>query len=350
MSQPRAERLMNLHIMLLGARRFATKDAIRRACYPDHPYTEAGNEAFERAFERDKDSLRALGAYIEVGSSDPLFDDEVGYRIPTEQTSLPELRFEADEAAALGIAAQVWEQATLARATTRALAKLKADGVDIDPSRLDVLAPAIRADEPAFEPLWDAIEKRRVVTFDYQRTTETAPTAAASSRGAWSARPAAGTSWATTWTGSEERVFRLTRIQGPVKATGRPGAYDVPAGTDVRAVAARLAPASPSVRAELLVRGGPPPTCAGAPSRSTPTTTSGTVSWSRPPSTPSPTRCSGTATTSSYSLRSRCASVCCPGCARCWGRPRERAYDVLRHRPGPGRPPAGPGALSPGAG
>ena len=256
MSQPRAERLMNLHIMLLGARRFASKDAIRRACYPDHPHTDAGNEAFERAFERDKDSLRALGAYIEVGSSDPLFDDEVGYRIPTEQTSLPELRFEADEAAALGIAAQVWEQATLARATTRALAKLKADGVDIDPSRLDVLAPAIRADEPAFEPLWDAIEKRRVVTFDYQRTMETAPTRRRLEP--WGMVRSSGRWYVVghDLDRGEERVFRLTRIQGPVKATGRPGAYDVPPGTDVRAVAARLAPASPSLRAELMVRRG----------------------------------------------------------------------------------------------
>ena len=69
MSQRRAERLMNLHIMLLGARRFATKEAIRRACYPDYSQDAGGDDAFERAFERDKDALRALGAIIEVGNS-----------------------------------------------------------------------------------------------------------------------------------------------------------------------------------------------------------------------------------------------------------------------------------------
>ena len=256
MSQRRAERLMNLHIMLLGARRFATKDAIRRACYPEHPHTESGNDAFERAFERDKDALRALGAYIEVGSSDPLFDDEVGYRIPTEQTSLPEIRFEADEAAVLGVAAQVWEQATLARATTRALAKLKADGVEIDPARLDVLAPAISADEPSFEPLWDAIEKRRLVVFDYRRTAEPAPTRRRLQP--WGLVRSSGR-WYVVGHDvdrGEERVFRLTRIVGAVKPTGRPGAYDVPAGTDVREVARRLSPNLPAVRAELLVRRG----------------------------------------------------------------------------------------------
>ena len=95
MAQQRAERLMNLHILLLGATRFVTKDVIRRACYGEHPATAAGDEAFERAFERDKDALRQIGAVIEVGSADAYFDDELGYRIPTEQTSLPEIRFES---------------------------------------------------------------------------------------------------------------------------------------------------------------------------------------------------------------------------------------------------------------
>ena len=98
MVQPRAERLMNLHILLLGAKRFIGKDAIREACYPEHARGPAGDEAFERAFERDKDALRAIGAVIEVGSADAYFDDEVGYRsapgqgrahrpAPTQRTS-----------------------------------------------------------------------------------------------------------------------------------------------------------------------------------------------------------------------------------------------------------------------
>ena len=64
MVQPRAERLMNLHILLLGAKRFIGKDAIREACYPEHARGPAGDEAFERAFERDKDALRQIGAVI----------------------------------------------------------------------------------------------------------------------------------------------------------------------------------------------------------------------------------------------------------------------------------------------
>lgn len=255
-AQQRAERLMNLHILLLGATRFVTKDVIRRACYAEHPETASGDEAFERAFERDKDSLRQIGAVIEVGSADAYFDDELGYRIPTEQTSLPEIRFESDEAAVLGLAAQVWQQATLAKATGRALAKLKGQGVEIDPSRLEVMAPSIAADEPAFDPLWDAVGKRRQVSFPYQRATELEPVTRRFQP--WGLVRSSGR-WYVVGHDvdrGEERVFRLSRIVGPVKPTGKSGAYVVPPGTDVRALARRLSPSFPSVRAEVLVRPG----------------------------------------------------------------------------------------------
>lgn len=256
MVQPRAERLMNLHILLLGAKRFIGKDAIREACYPEHARGPAGDEAFERAFERDKDALRQIGAVIEVGSADAFFDDEIGYRIPTEQTSLPEIRFESDEAAVLGLAAQVWQHATLAKATSRALAKLKGQGVEIDPSRLEVVAPAITAEEPAFEPLWDAIGKRRQVSFPYQRADETAPTTRRVQP--WGLARSSGRWYVVGFDVDRgaERVFRLSRIVGTVRASGKSGAYDVPPGTDVREVARRLSPSYPSVRAEVRVRQG----------------------------------------------------------------------------------------------
>ncbi len=247
---------MNLHILLLGAKRFIGKDAIREACYSEHPRGAAGDEAFERAFERDKDALRQIGAVIEVGSADAFFDDEIGYRIPTEQTSLPEIRFESDETAVLGLAAQVWQQATLAKATGRALAKLKGQGVEIDPSRLEVVAPAIAADEPAFEPLWDAIGKRRQVSFPYRRPSETGPTTRRVQP--WGLARSSGR-WYVVGLDVDrgaERVFRLSRIVGPVRALGRSGAYDVPAGTDVRELARRLSPSFPSVRADIRVRQG----------------------------------------------------------------------------------------------
>lgn len=253
MTASKAERLMNLHIMLLGQRRFIAKQAIRRALYADYPDTRAGDEAFEKAFERDKDDLRELGVVIEVGSLDPLFDDEPGYRISTDTSALPEIRFEADEAAVLGIAARAWEQATLARRTTEAMRKLTAQGVEVDAARLDLVPPSLRAEEPAFDAFWDATQKRRVVVFDYQRPGEQPsrrrlqPWGLVRSSGRWYV------------VGHDvdrgaERVFRLSRVRGRVSPTGKAGAYDVPAGTDVSAIAANLAPRTPDVEATVLVR------------------------------------------------------------------------------------------------
>ncbi|KRF32340.1 helix-turn-helix transcriptional regulator [Nocardioides sp. Soil805] len=253
MASDKAERLLNLYIMLLAQTRFVSKQDIRRAHYADYPDTERGDEAFEKAFERDKDDLRELGVVIEVGSLDAFFDDEPGYRISTDTSALPEIRFEADEAAVLGIAARAWEQATLARRTTEAMRKLTAQGVEVDSARLDLVPPSLRAEEPAFDAFWDATQKRRVVTFDYKRPGEQPrkrrlqPWGVVRSSGRWYVvghdvdRDA-------------ERVFRLSRVQGRVSGVGKAGAYDVPPGTDVSAIAANLAPRTPDVEATVLVR------------------------------------------------------------------------------------------------
>ena len=76
----------------------------------------------------------------------------------------------------LGIAARAWEQHTLARATTEAMRKLAAQGVEVDTSRLDLVPPSLRAEEPAFDACWEATQKRRVITFDYRRPGEEAAT------------------------------------------------------------------------------------------------------------------------------------------------------------------------------
>lgn len=249
----KSERLLNLYIMLLAQTRFVSKLDIRRAHYGEYPETPRGFEAFEKAFERDKEDLRELGVVIEVGSLDSYFEDEQGYRISPDNSSLPEIRFEADEAAVLGIAARAWEQQTLARATTEALRKLAAQGVEIDTSRLDLVPPSLRAEEPAFDACWEATQKRRVITFDYRRPGEQPsrrrlqPWGVVRSSGRWYVV-------GHDLDRGAERVFRLSRMQGTVTMTGKTAAYDVPVGTDVQAVAHRLVHRSPDVEATVLVR------------------------------------------------------------------------------------------------
>jgi proteasome accessory factor B len=255
MASDKAERLLNLYIMLLAQTRFVSKQDIRRAHYGEYADNARGDEAFEKAFERDKEDLRELGVVIEVGSLDAFFDDEPGYRISTDTSALPEIRFEADEAAVLGIAARAWEQATLARRTTEAMRKLAAQGVELDATRLDLVPPSLRAEEPAFDALWDATQKRRAVTFDYKRPGEEPhrrrlqPWGLVRSSGRW---------YVVGYDvdRADERVFRLSRVQGRVSAVGKAGAYDVPPGTDVSAIAADLARRTPHVEATVLVRQG----------------------------------------------------------------------------------------------
>ena len=141
MSARKSERLLNLLIALLVSRGWVDKHRLREVI-PD--YREAATEdAFEKMFERDKEDLRALGVPIETGGFDPLFGDEAGYRIPRQAFELPQIDLEADEAAVVGLAARVWQQAGLASATSDALLKLKAAGIEVDRTALDVAQPQV---------------------------------------------------------------------------------------------------------------------------------------------------------------------------------------------------------------
>jgi proteasome accessory factor B len=122
MAERKTERLMNLIFALLVSRQYLSKEQIRQAIAD---YRESSSkDAFERMFERDKEELRELGITVEMGSKDTYFEDEVGYRIRRDEAELPDLALTREEAAVLGLAAQVWEHAGLAGESTTALVKL----------------------------------------------------------------------------------------------------------------------------------------------------------------------------------------------------------------------------------
>ncbi|MGH3315048.1 MAG: helix-turn-helix transcriptional regulator [Nocardioidaceae bacterium] len=234
----KSERLMNLVICLLVARTYVGKAKIREVV---PGYQETSDEAFEKMFERDKDELRELGIPIEVGYVDRAFEDEPGYRIRRQAFELPDIRLEGDEAAVVGLAARVWQHAGLAEATSGALVKLRAGGVDVDASALSVVEPHLATPEPSFGPLWDAVLERTPVRFAYRR-----PGREAAVR---TLEPWGIVSWHGHWyvVGHDRdreavRMFRLSRVEGSVTPAGRPGSYVVPEGTDVRALAASLEP------------------------------------------------------------------------------------------------------------
>jgi proteasome accessory factor B len=253
MAADKSERLLKLLIMLLVQRRYVAKDKIRAILYPD-----TGDEAFERMFERDKDDLRALGVPIEVGAMDAYFDDEPGYRVRPDDLRLPEVSLTPDESAVVGLATKVWEHARLAEATTDAVRKLTAAGVDGGPSARDKVETPLGVEEPAFDVFWEAARDRQAVTFDYRRagavdpvTRHLQPWGVVRYSGRWYAV-------GLDTDRGEERVFRLSRVVGQAKVTGRTDAYDVPAGVDLREVTRRLDPGpSPAGDAGVvLVRSG----------------------------------------------------------------------------------------------
>jgi proteasome accessory factor B len=232
MPASKTERLVNLVICLLASRTFVTKERLRATL---EPYRNCPtDEAFERMFERDKEELRELGIPLEVGTVSALFEDEVGYRIAPGEYALPELHLEPDEAAAIGVAARFWQQATLAQAASSALLKLKAAGLDVGEAAPAGIEPRVRAEAPAFEPLLEAVYDRQVVRFSYRRSDgevrvrEVEPWTIDSWRGRWYL---AGYDLER----QDARVFRLDRITSPVMLTGRAPEHKVPDRLDVRA-------------------------------------------------------------------------------------------------------------------
>jgi proteasome accessory factor B len=229
MSRRKTERLLSLVVCLLSARRYLTATQIRAAVpgYPD------SFDAFKRMFERDKEELRELGIPLETGANSTL-DDEAGYRIPRQAYVLPEIRLEPDEAAVLALAARVWRQAELAGAAAGALLKLRAAGIDAEETMQPGIEPRLRAGEAAFGPLWEAVRDRRPVAFDYRaagrseaQRRQLDPWGVVNRHGRWYV---AGHDRGR----DAPRVFRLSRIEGPVQFSGPPGTVTVPEGTDVR--------------------------------------------------------------------------------------------------------------------
>lgn len=209
MATDRTERLLNLVICLLGARRPVSRAALREGIpgYGD----AASDEAFERMFERDKDELRQMGIPVETVVN--VQGEVEGYLIDEATYAMPPVEFDPAEQAVLGLAARVWSEAALAADAGAALRKIEAATGE----RWSPLIPGRpAAGEEALPLLWEAIRSRTVVRFDYlargrevveERVVE--PWATAYRQGAWylvghSRERGAG------------RAFRLSRIQGGV--------------------------------------------------------------------------------------------------------------------------------------
>ncbi|MEU3465039.1 WYL domain-containing protein [Streptomyces sp. NPDC006733] len=248
MAIAKAERLMNLALCLMNTRRPVSKRELRESI---EAYHEIGSDdAFNRMFERDKDDLRELGLIIETVES---VDGDVGYLARRDRNRLPEIALDAEEAAALSLAAKVWQQARLAEAASGALQKLRAAGVPFEDTQ-SALEPRIPTPEPAFEPLMVATRERRAVSFDYRKANAVRPEAR-------QVEPWALECWRGHWylAGWDRdrgavRVFRLSRISGKVRSRGGAFGTPVPDHVDVRAAVASWAGEGATATARIRLR------------------------------------------------------------------------------------------------
>ena len=246
MAIAKVERLVNLVIALLSARGYLTAERIRATVYG---YGDcASDEAFSRMFERDKNELRDLGIPLETGRLSSL-DPVDGYRIKRDAYALPEIELTAEEAAAVAVATKLWESPELITATQNALLKLRAAGVDVDPSApVEITTGAgptgLRGSEEVLGVLVAAIDAGRAVAFRHrptpvdpytERTVE--PWGVVTARGRWYLVGHDRDRGAT-------RIFRLSRI-ADVKPLGPGGSVDRPEAVDLREVVDRAIGDSP---------------------------------------------------------------------------------------------------------
>ncbi|MFD6424542.1 helix-turn-helix transcriptional regulator [Streptomyces sp. NPDC060198] len=261
MAIAKAERLMNLALCLLGTRRPLSKRELRGSI---EAYLEAGSdESFNRMFERDKDDLRELGLVIETVEG---LDGDIGYLARRDSNRLPPITLSAEEAAALEIAAKVWQQARLAGAASGALQKLRAAGMPEAEDTYEVpsaLEPRIPVHEAAFEPLMLACRDRRPVTFDYRKGNS----ARAEQRQVepWGLECWRGHWYLAGWDRERgaERVFRLSRITGRVRSRAGVFTAAIPDVVTVRETVESWAGETATRTARIRLRGG-----AGFPLRS----------------------------------------------------------------------------------
>jgi proteasome accessory factor B len=218
MSAAKLERLLNLTALLLATPRPLTAQEIRERLetYPDDL------AAFRRAFERDKDALRAMGFPLEVAEVPGTVQPVDGYRIPKDSYYLRDPGLTPDELAALRLAASVVQlEGTSAREGLMKLGGL-VDGVD-SPSEGLAGAAGGAAGEPGagpmaslpggpeVGPLFGAIAAQTPVRFAYrgeQRTVD--PYRLDYQRGRW------------YLTGYDhlreaERVYRLDRFESRIE-------------------------------------------------------------------------------------------------------------------------------------
>lgn len=224
----KTERLVNLTIALLATKRYLTKSEIFRSV----DGYEGSADSKERMFERDKDDLRNLGIDIEVGSFDPLFEDEAGYRIRPDNYQIQLGDLSGRDISLLSLAAEAWRGAALNGSALSALRKLHAIGIESDLESIPDMAPHANIYDKNLQLLITSITERRKIAFSYiaqdlsTQEREIAPYAVASKYGYWYLH-------GKDLEKNSYRSFRLDRIAGEITSSSKADAFEVDSAFDL---------------------------------------------------------------------------------------------------------------------
>ena len=225
---PPEQRQFNLILALMATDQGLTKhDILSTVAGYAERFEQADDKertALERQFERDKEDVRELGVPLETVDQPGAEGDTrlQRYRIPKSQYRLPDdVEFTAEEVALLSLAGQVWREGSLTERSRRALTKLRAFGHAVESSVIG-FAPSIRTREAAHDPLADAIDRRRQVSFPYLKPglaepelRRVSPLALVNHEGRWHLH-------AHDEAADAPRTFLLRRIVGTVRAEDAP--------------------------------------------------------------------------------------------------------------------------------
>ena len=221
------ERLINLTIALLATKRYLTKSEIFNSVdgYEGTPETR------ERMFERDKDDLRSLGIEIEVGSFDPLFNDEAGYKIKQEKYQFELGDISSTDVSLLSLAAEAWQEASFGDVAQKALLKLRSIGIASDEISIPGSVHKLNDGGQDLSLITKAIAQNQILNFAYLDSSmksfarRVVPIALSTRSGYWYL---SGVDQEI----QEIRTFRIDRIQGEVSASEGPRDFETPVGFD----------------------------------------------------------------------------------------------------------------------
>lgn len=218
----KSERLVNLTIALLATKRWLTKAEI----FANVAGYSGDSEAKDRMFERDKDDLRSLGINIELGTFDPLFEDEAGYRIKPETYALQLKDLDATQLALLSQAARYWQEAALGDSAQSGLRKLKGLGIESDLDTFVDVSTTLKSTPEQIPDLIEAVSSRTAIRFEYldenmqSNVRKVQPYKLSNQRGYWYLI-------GNDLDRQALRTFRVDRINSSVTTEGRSGSYEV---------------------------------------------------------------------------------------------------------------------------